>query len=124
MVKTRMLSNAPQGITSKFTPKRDGPYRIAKRISPVSYQIADSSTGELLSVHHVSDIDAWKGDKPRDDIIEPVRPIRKRGRPKKDKVPSQQDIGSSSRTPIRSKGGVCSAKGPVTRSKTAAMKQH
>lgn len=53
MIKTRMLSNAPQGITSKFAPKRDGPYTIVKRISPVSYQIADSHIGELLSVHHV-----------------------------------------------------------------------
>lgn len=57
MVKTRLLSDAAQSVTSKFATRRDGPYRIAKQVSPVSYQIADNSTGDLLSVRHVSDLD-------------------------------------------------------------------
>jgi hypothetical protein len=123
MVKTRLLSNAAQGITAKFAPKRDGPYKIAKCISPTSYQLAKNVTGDLLAIYHVSDLEAWKGDE-TESQINPVRTIRRRGRPKKDVKPSPptQVVGSSARTPDRSKGGVCNMKGPTTRSKAAALR--
>jgi hypothetical protein len=40
LVKTHFLSNAAAGKTSKFYPKRDGPYLETKRTSPVSCEIA------------------------------------------------------------------------------------
>ncbi|KAF2897612.1 hypothetical protein ILUMI_08564 [Ignelater luminosus] len=40
LVKTHALSNADEGTTAKFFPRRDGLYYILKKISPVFYQIA------------------------------------------------------------------------------------
>ncbi|KAG5868474.1 hypothetical protein JTB14_005744 [Gonioctena quinquepunctata] len=38
-VTTHALSNAPKGNTAKFYPKRDGPYRILRKVSPGSFEI-------------------------------------------------------------------------------------
>ncbi|KYN00535.1 PREDICTED: uncharacterized protein LOC108775813 [Cyphomyrmex costatus] len=126
MVKTRTLSNMPHGITSKFAPKRDEPYRIAKRVSPTSYQLADNVTGNLLSVYHVSDLDIWRSDTTGKSSQKPVRTIRKRGRPRKDanlSTPSRE-IGSSLRAINKSKGEICNVKGPVTRARALDARSH
>lgn len=116
-MKLRTLSSAAQAVTSKFAPKRDGPYRIAKRISPVSYQIADVKTDELLSVRHVSDLQPWIEKEPEGVIDQPIRPLRKRGRPRRIlDNPSLVDVGPLTET-SKSKGGACSANGPMTRSR-------
>ncbi|XP_011685206.1 PREDICTED: uncharacterized protein LOC105448382 [Wasmannia auropunctata] len=105
--KTRILSDASKKITVKFAPKRDGPYKINKRISPTSYQLADNNTGEVLSIHHVSDLEAYKGNNSRNSPCQSIKPIRKRGRPKKETNSSlNKDIRPSSRVPDESKGGV------------------
>ncbi|KAL6265931.1 hypothetical protein P5V15_002774 [Pogonomyrmex californicus] len=105
MVKTRMLSHASQGITSKFTPRRDGPYKIAEHISPTSYRLTND-TRELLSIHHVSDLVPWKRAEVTDVSCKTVRVIRQRGRPKKNNAPPlSKRIRSSSGALIRSKGG-------------------
>ncbi|KAJ8928856.1 hypothetical protein NQ314_018522 [Rhamnusium bicolor] len=78
------LSNAAKKITSKFIPKRDGPYEIIKQVSPVSYEIQDPNTANVpLGVYHVSSLTPVIG------LTEdgPVRPIKRRGRPPKRKRP-------------------------------------
>lgn len=66
--------------TTKFDPKRDGPYVITRQVSPVSYEIANIDTpGQPLGIYHCSNIFKYRGD----DATEPKVPIRRRGRPKK-----------------------------------------
>lgn len=80
-MKTHVLSNASKGITSKFTPKRDGPYVISKKVSPTSYLLAYEPSGEVFGKYHVSDLrryHAREGECP-----EPVVVKRRRGRPRK-----------------------------------------
>lgn len=81
LMKSHVLSNASKGITSKFTPKRDGPYVISKKVSPTSYLLAYEPSGEVFGKYHVSDLrryHAREGECP-----EPVVVKRRRGRPRK-----------------------------------------
>jgi len=81
LLKTHVLSNDAKGVTSKFTPKRDGPYVISKKVSPTTYLLAHGKTGEVFGKYHVSDLrlyHAREGECP-----EPIMPKRGRGRPRK-----------------------------------------
>lgn len=81
LMKTHVLSNASKGITSKFNPKRDGPYVISKKVSPTSYLLAYESSGEVFGKYHVSDLRPYHA---REDVCpEPVIPKRRRGRPRR-----------------------------------------
>ncbi|KAA5657792.1 transposase family protein, partial [Pseudomonas aeruginosa] len=40
LIKSHVLSKSAKGLTSKFVPKRDGPYRIVKKVSPTTYHVA------------------------------------------------------------------------------------
>ncbi|KAK4880401.1 hypothetical protein RN001_008547 [Aquatica leii] len=42
LITTRLLSSSVKQLSSKFYPRRDGPYIIFKKISPVSYQLAST----------------------------------------------------------------------------------
>ncbi|GBP43810.1 hypothetical protein EVAR_82241_1 [Eumeta japonica] len=44
LMKTHVLSNSIKGVTSKFVPKRDGPYLIHKKVSPTTYLLAYPET--------------------------------------------------------------------------------
>lgn len=80
LMKTHVLSNAAKGVTSKFNPKRDGPYVISRKMSPTTYLLAHRS-GDVFGKYHVSDLrryHAREGECP-----EPVVPKRGRGRPRK-----------------------------------------
>lgn len=119
-VKTRVLNSLAQGTTSKFAPRRDGSYRISKLISPVSYQVADYSTGEVTSIRHASDLEAWRGEESSEISAKPTHSLKKRGRPKRPETPLlSRGVGSLPEVPVGSKGGDCSAKGPVTHSRVA-----
>lgn len=78
LVSTHILSKANQGLTSKFTPRRDGPYIVIGKKGSCCYTVAakdDPSTP--ISTHHVSALTLYEGDS-----ATPIYPMRKRGRPK------------------------------------------
>lgn len=81
LMRTHTLSNASKGVTSKFNPKRDGPYVVSKKVSPTTFLLAHDKTGEIIGKYHVSDLrpyHAREGECP-----EPIIPKRNRGRPRK-----------------------------------------
>lgn len=81
-VKTHHLSNAAKQFTSKFAPRRDGPYVVLQQHGPASYEISNpANPGVPIGTHHTSNLTpvSTTDDKP----LQPVHPIRKRGRPRK-----------------------------------------
>lgn len=86
LLKTQILSNKQKGITSKFVPKRDGPYKIKEFKSSVSCDIV-TLQDVYVGTYHVSHLTHYKGD-PNLEITNPVRP---RGRPRKNKIISEND---------------------------------
>ncbi|GBM65035.1 hypothetical protein AVEN_68956-1 [Araneus ventricosus] len=90
-VTTHHLSNATKGRTTKFIPKRDGPYIILTQKSP-SYVIANpGNPNEPVGTYHTSALKVYK----QDESVTPVHPLRKRGRPRK-----TYTSGSSTKTDI------------------------
>ncbi|XP_073966120.1 uncharacterized protein [Choristoneura fumiferana] len=80
LLKSHVLSNSSKGITSKFAPRRDGPYTISKVVSPTTYVL--SNDNETIGKYHAVDLTRYhqrSGDEPAG----PVMPQRKRGRPPK-----------------------------------------
>lgn len=92
-VSTHTLSSAEKGVTSKFHPKRDGPYQIIRVVSPVSFEVANLTESTVpLGVYHMSALTPVQG------TIEeaPVVTLRKRGRPRKvKKKPTKSHSGPS-----------------------------
>ena len=87
MVKTHPLSNAANKFSAKFAPKRDGPYIIIRRHGPASYEVSNPSTPtEIASTYRTFMLTPYKEDNATMPL--PVRPIRKRGRPRKIETPS------------------------------------
>ncbi|GFS82415.1 transposon Ty3-I Gag-Pol polyprotein [Trichonephila clavipes] len=73
------ISSAKNKKTSKFMPKRDGPYLILTQKSPTSYVIASlANPSEPIATYHTSTLTPVK-----DINTSPVAPLRKRGRPRK-----------------------------------------
>ncbi|GBP70991.1 Activity-regulated cytoskeleton associated protein 2 [Eumeta japonica] len=85
LMKTHVLSSSIKGVTSKFVPKRDGPYLIHKKVSPTTYLLAYPETPDKpIGKYHISDLKRYHA---REDacsnVPEPVIPKRRRGRPRK-----------------------------------------
>ncbi|KNC27299.1 hypothetical protein FF38_06727 [Lucilia cuprina] len=78
LVTTHVLSNVSKGITSKFVPKRDGPYIITKQIGSSTYEV---SSPDNLTIH-ASTFTLYKGTNVRNNPV-PVHPMKRRGRPRK-----------------------------------------
>jgi hypothetical protein len=101
LVNTHFLSNAQHGYSSKFAPRRDGPYVVLRKHGPVSYEVAHpDNLAEPLGVYHTSQLTPFinsEGPTPA-----PVRAMRKRGRPRKDpeSIRTTKAVGSPS-NPIR-----------------------
>ncbi|GFT42188.1 hypothetical protein TNCV_1008631 [Trichonephila clavipes] len=73
------ISSAKNKKTSKFMPKRDGPYLILTQKSPTSYVVASlANPSEPIATYHTSALTPVK-----DINTSPVAPLRKRGRPRK-----------------------------------------
>ncbi|GFX37943.1 gag-Pol polyprotein [Trichonephila clavipes] len=73
------ISSAKNKKTSKFMPKRDGPYLFLTQKSPTSYVIASlANPSEPIATYHTSALTPVK-----DINTSPVAPLRKRGRPRK-----------------------------------------
>ncbi|GFS75294.1 transposon Tf2-9 polyprotein [Trichonephila clavipes] len=69
------ISSAKNKKTSKFMPKRDGPYLILTQKSPTSYVIASlANPSEPIATYHTSALTPVK-----DINTSPVAPLRKRG---------------------------------------------
>lgn len=80
LVETHTLSKAKNSYTSKFAPRRDGPYVITKIVTPTTYEISSTSEPQTaLGKYHASALSPFVSN----DILTPgpVRAIRKRGRP-------------------------------------------
>lgn len=85
---THTLSNAAKGYSSKFAPRRDGPYIIIRNHGPTSYEVAALTSPTVpLGVYHSSAISLYKSNSSENDPPDPVRAIRKQGRPKKEALP-------------------------------------
>lgn len=76
------ISKAAQGVSAKFMPRRDGPYIIVQQHGPTSYQIALPATPDtVIGTYHSSMLVPYHGKTAS--VPDPVKPLRKRGRPKK-----------------------------------------
>lgn len=81
LITTHVLSNAAKDLTSKFVPKRDGPYIILCKHGPASYKIADPKQPDVpMAIYHTSALTQYKGTHNKQ--ILPIVPLRRRGRPK------------------------------------------
>ena len=79
LVTTHSLSKASKNYTSKFVPKRDGPYTIIKQFGTTTFQVAHADRLDTpLGNYHVSALTKYQN--PGDH--QPVRILRTRGRPK------------------------------------------
>lgn len=77
LVATHVLSNADKNITSKFVPKRDGPYMITGAKGSSCFTIASPDNLEVpIGTYHKSQIYPYQGK-----ASKPIYPLRHRGRP-------------------------------------------
>lgn len=82
LLRSHVLSNLSKGISSKLTPRRDGPYILTKKVSPTAFQVC-TPTGESVGKYHVSDLVRCCLPKNNSSHPTPVYPKRQRGRPRK-----------------------------------------
>ncbi|KAJ8970959.1 hypothetical protein NQ317_000645 [Molorchus minor] len=99
---THTLHSADKGITTKFHPKRDGPYEILQVVSPVSFQVCNPTESNIpLGIYHMSALSPVEGQVNEKPVVE----IKRRGRPPKKKtLPSNNNGPSSGR--VQDHGGV------------------
>ncbi|KAI5638414.1 hypothetical protein NE865_09048 [Phthorimaea operculella] len=86
LVALHPISKASQGITAKFAPRRDGPYKILRQHGPTSFEVVSpSNPNQPIGVYHASALTPFRSEEGGTStaIPEPVQPLRKRGRPKK-----------------------------------------
>ncbi|KAL0849948.1 hypothetical protein ABMA28_011871 [Loxostege sticticalis] len=88
LVESHRLSQAARGFTSKFVPRREGPYRITKVVSPTTYEVQDRD-GRPRGKYHASLLTAYVGDS---DVVVHTR---KKGRPRR-KLPNPKPAPSRS----------------------------
>lgn len=77
LLKNHFVSNAAKGISSKFMPRRDGPY-IIRNCNPNSYEI-ETRDGQFVGKYHVSMLTPFRGNSKHS----PVRELQPRSRVKK-----------------------------------------
>ncbi|KAI8116863.1 hypothetical protein CVS40_11130 [Lucilia cuprina] len=83
LVTTHVLSNVSKGITSKFVPKRDGPYILTKKIGSSSYEVSSPDNLTIpLGTYHTSALTLYTGTNARNNPA-PVHLMKRRGRPRK-----------------------------------------
>lgn len=80
LVDVHALSNTKHNYSSKFAPRRDGPYIISKIVSPTTFEITSAdNSNTVLGKYHISALTKFMGLSNR----QPIRPLKKRGRPRK-----------------------------------------
>lgn len=82
LLKPHVISSKEKGITNKFAPRRDGPHRITKEVSPTTYLLT-THDGQDLGRHHAKDLTLFISESSSRPTL-PVIPKKRRGRPKKD----------------------------------------
>lgn len=83
LVETHTLSNASKAISSKFVPKRDGPYIITRKVGSTTYEVSSPNNLDIpVGTYHASALTLYRGTN-LNEAPAPVHPIRKRGRPRK-----------------------------------------
>nr|XP_049693483.1 uncharacterized protein LOC126054010 [Helicoverpa armigera] len=97
LVRTHALSQGSKGLTAKFFPKRDGPYVITKRVSPTTFIISPTENpADSLGKYHTQDITPFVDTGTGNAVPpNPVRPKRRRGRPKRSGNELVQERGRS-----------------------------
>ncbi|XP_060800756.1 uncharacterized protein LOC132901863 [Amyelois transitella] len=83
LLKTQGLNDTDKGQTSKFIPRRDGPYKIRKIVSATTYELEGINDGKLVGKYHASLLTPFVGT-----IQSPIREKRRRGRPRKVPIPN------------------------------------
>lgn len=84
LVDVHAISSNDKNYSNKLAPRRDGPYVIVRKLSPVSYIIADKDNLERpLGKYHVSALTPFIGGNNNERTVEPITPLRKKGRPRK-----------------------------------------
>lgn len=81
LIKTHTLSSASEGRTTKFMPRRDGPYVIQDLAGPNTYRVSDRE-GQLIGLHSASDLTKYVARDEEEALPQPTNPIKRRGRPK------------------------------------------
>ncbi|KAJ3666072.1 hypothetical protein Zmor_001527 [Zophobas morio] len=91
LVTTHILSKTRAGISSKFAPRRDGPYRVLQARGPTSYEIVeDADPSQLLGTYYSSQLRPYLSTTQEGAPPAPIMPIRKRGRPRKNPAVQNQ----------------------------------
>lgn len=82
LITTHVLSKSSKEVTSKFVPKRDGPYIIIERKGNTSYVVAHEDDITIpLGTYHASALTPFVNTS--SEPVQPVRLLRRRGRPRK-----------------------------------------
>ncbi|KAJ8943158.1 hypothetical protein NQ314_009820 [Rhamnusium bicolor] len=77
------MFKAKANITSKFVPRRDGPYQISRIVSPTSYKVKDLANQSVsLGTYHVSALTKYVPSINEGTLPVPLHPIRPRGCPR------------------------------------------
>jgi hypothetical protein len=109
LVDVHALSKASHSYTSKFAPRRDGPYVVIEKKGPVAYVVAAvDDPDHPLGKYHVSALRPFVSSV-CETHTEPVAPLRRRGRLRKaqpDDRPEDEATTNQPRSPPRQIRGV------------------
>ncbi|XP_045535217.1 uncharacterized protein LOC123720914 isoform X2 [Papilio machaon] len=93
LVKTHVLSNASKGKTRKFMPKRDGPYRVKRVITPTTFILSNLTDDDtVIGKYHSSDLTPFIQTSDNEQTT-PVIPKKGRGRPRIKQSDTKLDPG-------------------------------
>lgn len=82
-VESHPISDATKGFSAKLAPKRDGPYVIASQLTPSTYRIASvQHPRDIVGHYHSSALRKCHLSDQQADVLLPVHPLRRTGRPK------------------------------------------
>ncbi|KAJ3640349.1 hypothetical protein Zmor_003653 [Zophobas morio] len=93
LVDVHALSKADSRYSSKFAPRRDGPYVIIEEVSPVTYVVASpNKLDEPLGKYHTSALRPFE--KGARESVMPLVPLRRCGRPRKSTKEEPEEVPS------------------------------
>lgn len=82
LLKTHVRSDKRQGVSRKLAARRDGPYRIIQRLGPNVFELGRTEDNESIGKFSATDMFEFTPRDEEDEPPAPVRPVRKRGRPR------------------------------------------
>lgn len=97
LIRSHHLSNASKGLSAKLAPRRDGPYRIRRVVTPTTYEVEELGEGrEYIGKFHTNDLFKFQ-ERQSEAPPQPILPHRRRGRPRKTQ-PTSKDSGRRTRS--------------------------